>query len=162
MKNAFLYTQPCDEIWTDFLQRKELGNIPTAYLTATSSCVLSSEAFVRQKSSYEEYISTLEFSNKELRSNSIQENQSFDELKQKLNNCDRKVDKLNEELVDLLAEKVELLRINENFAKEQNEWKSALENQDYGFCVRSCEFIKTTGCSLARSNIPFVKYFITC
>jgi hypothetical protein len=74
-------------------------------------------------------------------------------------------DKLNNELVDLLAEKVELLRINDNFAKEQNEWKSAWENQDYGFCVRSCDIIKTGGCNLARNFlnfIPFAQYFITC
>jgi hypothetical protein len=55
------------------------------------------------------------------------------------------VNELNEELVDLGAEIEELLRINEDYEKAKNEWKSAWDKLNYDFCVSSCEVIKTSG-----------------
>ena len=109
---------------------------------------LATEDYVRQKSSYEDYISTLEYSNKDLL---LERSKSSGQ-----------VELLRKEVDGLQDENEDLTRNIEELEKEKNEWRNAWENKDYDFCVKSCDFIKYSICSLAKDHLPFGKYYLPC
>jgi hypothetical protein len=166
LQNASLKKQNCDETWTEHLTEKRIGkhlSSSTVELDLSIGfCFLSSEAFLRRKSYCENNIASLETLNKELRVERLNSTGFIDSLIHAVNNCNNARDKLYKRFDDLVDEKEKLKRIRENLEENNKEWKSAWENQDYGFCVKSCEILKTAGCNIARNAIPHAEYFITC